>query len=75
MLPAADTEGEGQATAADDPAAQKLLAGQAILELLEVHRLPAGHTTDAVLPASQKVPIAHAVAVVDPAAHTVPAGH
>ena len=75
MLPGNDTEGGGQPTAAVDPAAQKLLRGQAILELLEVQRLPAGHWVEDVLPESQKVPAAHAVAAVDPATHVVPAGH
>ena len=74
-LPANDTEGGGQPTAAVDPAAQKLLAGQVSLELLETHRLPAGHWVEDVLPASQKAPGAHAVAEVDPATQTVPAGH
>ncbi len=52
-LPASDTEGEGQATATDEPAAQKLLEGQSILVLLDVHRLPAGQVTEEVLPGAQ----------------------
>jgi hypothetical protein len=75
MLPANDTEGVGHKAATDDPAAQKLPGGQIVLELLDVHKLPAGHTVTVVLPASQNDPVAHAVAEVEPAVHTVPAGH
>ena len=74
-LPTADTEGEGHAAATDEPAPQKLLAGQSVLALLDVHRLPAGHVVEAVLPGAQYAPVAHAVTEVEPGAHTVPAEH
>jgi hypothetical protein len=75
MLPTGDTEGGGHATATDEPTPQKLLAGHAVLELLDVHRLPAGQDVVTELPASQNIPMGQAVTLVEPAIHTVPAGH
>ena len=74
VLPASDTEGEGHATAAVDPEAQKLPAGQTALVPLDVHRFPAGHTTEAELPASQNVPLGQATKEVELETHTVPVG-
>jgi hypothetical protein len=74
-LPAKDTDGGGQRTAAVDPAAQKLPGGQVVLVLLDVHRFPAGQTVLTELPASQNAPAGQEVTLVAPAEHTVPAGH
>ncbi len=75
LLPRGETEGGGHTVATDEPAPQKLLAGHATLELLDVHRLPAGQVVDTELPASQNIPVGQAVTPVEPAVHTVPAGH
>jgi hypothetical protein len=53
MLPIGDIEGGGHDNATDEPAPQKLLAGQSDLVLLDVHRLPAGHVVEVVLPGAQ----------------------
>ncbi len=58
-----------------EPVVQKLPAGQAVLVLLEVHRLPAGHWVATELPASQNVPFGQAAAAVEPETHTPPTGH
>jgi hypothetical protein len=55
-LPGGETDGDGHNTAADDPAAQKPLAGQITLDTLVAHTLPAGHGASDVEPCGQKVP-------------------
>jgi len=75
LLPKGETEGGGHTVATDEPAPQKLLTGHATLELLDVHKLPAGQAVVTELPAAQNIPVEHSVTPVEPAAHTVPAGH
>ena len=75
LLPSDEIDGEGHPVATDVPAPQKLLTGHTTLELLDVQRLPAGHTVVTELPVSQNIPVGHAVTLVEPAVHTVPAGH
>ena len=75
LLPWGETDGAGHTAAMNVPAPQKLLAGHTTLELLDVHRLPAGQVVVAELPAPQNIPKEQAVALVEPGAHTVPAGH
>ena len=75
LLPSDEIDGEGHTVATDVPAPQKLLTGHTTLELLDVQRLPAGHTVVTELPVSQNIPVGHAVTLVEPAVHTVPAGH
>lgn len=74
MLPVGDTDGGGHATAAEDPATQKLFCGHSALVLLVAHKLPAGQVLTTELPASQNIPIGQVVVFVEPAAHTVPVG-
>ena len=75
LLPRGETDGGGHTKATDEPAPQKLLTGHSTLELLDVHRLPAGQVVDTELPAAQNIPIGQVLILVEPATHTVPAGH